>query len=231
MNKKEKNEILEILKSIPNEFRVIENQINSECIDEYYQLLEKLEKDNQVNELMNSERWNNLQAEKPSKELLVTLSEIGDVKSYRKIEEIIKNKDFEINEFALVALKFARLNLENQLSDEPIGFISSKLGGKENKLRYYFAIKSVEKINQEKELIILKELHKICKRKDSEFEEIENHSNYVLIKILVSIDFAIGNVIEELINKCPFVDKEYLCTNIEKPTNEFINKWIRNEIE
>ncbi len=231
MSEEEKNKILNLLESIPNEFRVIESQINSESIGEYYELLEKLEIDRKPNESKQVEKSNDLKSEKPSKELLAILSKIGDVKSYREIEKIIKSKDSEINEFAHVALKFARLNLENQLSDEPIGFISSELGGKGNKLRYYFAIKSDNKIKKEKESIIVEELRKICKRSDSEFEEIENHSNYVLIKILVSIDFAIGNVIEELINKCPFVDEEYLCTNVEKPTNEFINKWIRNEIE
>ena len=163
---------------------------------------------------------------------MVRLAEIGDVKSYRKIEEIIqKRANPELIEFAYVALKFARINLENQLSDEPIGFISSGLGGKGNKLRYYFVIKSAENISQEREQRIQDQLKLICLKSDSEFETIENFGNYVLIKILVSIDFAIGNVIEQLIEKCNFADKEYFCTNVEKPTNELIEKWINDEIE
>ena len=162
--------------------------------------------------------------------MLVCLSEIGDVKSYRKIEEIIEINNPEILNFSFVSLKFSRLNLENDLSDEPIGFISSELGGKGNKLRYYFVLKSKEKIKNESESIITNELNGICNQHDSELEKIENHGNYVLIKILVSIDFAIWNIIEKLTNKCPFIDKEYICTNVEKPTIEFIEKWINNEI-
>lgn len=231
MNEKEKDEILKVFKSIPNELRVIESQINSDSIDEYYEMLEKLEKEDQANNLKEYSSWKDLKSKEAIKELLVILSKIGDIKSYRLIEKIIDTKNLEIIEFAHVALKFARLNLENQLSNESIAFVSSGLGGKDNRLRYYFVIKSEKKIEKEKELIIVDELLKICKRSDSEFEEIENQGNYVLIKVLVSIDFAIGNVIDQLINKCPFVDEGYLCTNVEKPTNKFINKWINDEIE
>lgn len=219
---KEKNEIRKILDSIPEEFRVIENNINQSAIEEFYDL------SGRVTDSKNEER----SIQNPTKEELVRLADIGDVKSYRRIEEIIqKRENSDLEEFAHVALKFARINLENQLSDEPIGFISSGLGGKENKLRYYFVIKSTENINEEREQIIQDELKLICLHSDSEFETIENFGNYVLIKILVSIDFAIGNVIEQLIDKCNFADKEYFCTNVERPTNELIEKWINNEIE
>lgn len=231
MNERDKNEIIKLLGSIPDEFRVIENRISSDLVNEYYELLDKLGDENQPVNLMDLENWKDLKSEKGIKELLVRLSAVGDIKSYRKIEEIIQSKNLEILDFAYVALKFARLNLENQLTDEPIGFISSGLGGKGNKLRYYFAIKSEKKIERKKELKIVKELQKICGNSESEFEEIENHGKFVLIKILISIDFAIGNVIVQLINNCPFVDEEYLCTNVEKPTIEFVNKWINEEIE
>lgn len=61
---------------------------------------------------------------------MVCLSEIGDVKSYRRIEEIKKSGKPEILDFSFAALKFTGLNLENDLSDEPIGFISNELEGK-----------------------------------------------------------------------------------------------------
>jgi len=219
---KERNEIRRILDSIPEELRVIEDKINQSAIEEFYDLSVRV--DSHEKEDKNTQSSN--------KEKLVRLAKTGDVKSYRRIEEIIQEtENSELEEFAYVALKFARINLEDQLSDEPIGFISSGLGGKGNKLRYYFVIKSTEKISEEREQIIQDELRLICLNSDSEFETIENFGNYVLVKVLVSIDFAIGNVIEGLINRCNFADKEYFCTNIEKPTNELIEKWINGEIE
>ena len=61
-------------------------------------------------------------------------------------------------------------------------------------------------------------------------EELENFEKYVLVKILVSIDEAIGIVIEDIIEECSFVNKEYIATNVEKPEKESIEKWIKDEI-
>tara|TARA_R110002049_G_scaffold186379_4_gene354686 strand:+ start:119 stop:814 length:696 start_codon:yes stop_codon:yes gene_type:complete len=229
MNKTEKHEIKDLLKSIPNEFRVIENKINSEVIDEYYKIVDGLEDKNQAEIIQNQDKWTELKSQKDIKKLLVCLSEIGDVKSYRKIEEIAKSGKPEISDFSYVALKFARLNLENSLSDEPIGFISSELGGKENKLRCYFVVKSKDEIEKGKESRIINELKDICNQNDSEVEEIEKHGKYILVKILVSIDYAIGNIIDKLTSKCSFLDEEYICNNVEKPTKESIGKWMETK--
>lgn len=231
MNKAEKTEIKNLLKSIPNEFRVIENKINSKVIDEYYKVADGLEDKNQAEIIQNQDKWTELKSQKDIKELLVCLSKIGDVKSYRKIEEITKSGKPKILAFSYVALKFARLNLENNLSDEPIGFISTELGGKENKLRYYFVVKSKDKIEKDKEIKIINELKDICNQNDSELEEIENHGKYILVKILVSMDYAIGNIIGKLTSKCLFLDEEYICNNLEKPTKQFIGKWMENKLE
>lgn len=221
MTEQERKEVQKILDSIPDEIRVIENAINQDIIEEFYKISDQIVDKS----LDNEETLSN-------KEKLVKLAETGDVKSYRKIEEIIQsNENLELNEFAYVALKFGRLNLENYLSDEPIGFISSGLGGKGNKLRYYFVIKSSENIDVEREMKIKGELQIICSYSYSELESIENFGNYVLIKILVSIEIAIGNVIEGLIDKCKFADKEYFCTNVERPTCELIESWMNGELE
>ena len=230
MNKKEKSEIENILNSIPNEFRVIENRINGKVIDEYYEIADNLENKNQDKIRQNQDKWTELKSQNDIKELLVCLSEIGNVKSYRKIEEITKSGKSEILDFSFVALKFARLNLENNLSDEPIGFISTELGGKGNKTRCYFVVKSKDKIENNKESKIIDELRDICNKNDSELEEIENHGKYILVKILVSIDYAIGNIIDKLTNRCLFLDEEYICNNVEKPTKEFIKKWMNNTL-
>lgn len=228
MKEQEKIVIRDILQSIPSEFRVIENQINRSVIEEYYRILEKLLVENKSNTASNI-------AAKPDetiKEKLVRLAQKGDVKGYREIEAVIRNHEKQkVVRFAYVALKFARLHLENQLSDAPVGFISSGLGGKGNKLRYYFAMTSDKQIERETELEIVEQLQIICKKCDSEFEEIENAGHCVLIKILISMEFAIGHVIEELISKFPSIDEGYLCTNVEKPTPEFIQRWINGEFD
>lgn len=229
MDENKKSEIENLLKSFPNEFRVIENRINAKTVDEYYKITHDLENKDHTEIIQNQVEWTELKTQKELKELLVYLSQIGDIKSYRKIEEVTKNGKSEILDFSFVALKFARLNLESNLSDEPVGFISSALGGKGNKIRYYFVVYSKDEIEKAKESKIIRELKSICNENDSELEEVENHTNYILVKILVSVDYAIGQVIDKLTSKFTFLEKEYICNNVEKPTKEFIENWMTTD--
>ena len=45
------------------------------------------------------------------------------------------------------------------------------------------------------------------------------------------MDYAIGNVSASLTNKCSFLDADYICTNVEKPSQEFIKKWLNNNLD
>lgn len=229
MDEKEKLEIENLLKSFPDEFRVIENRINAKTIDEYYKIAHDLEHKYQTEIIQNQVEWTELQTQKEIKELLVYLSQIGDVKSYRTIEDITKNGNPEILDFSFVALQISRLKLENNLSDEPVGFISSALGGKGNKMRCYFVVYSKGEIEKAKESKISSELKGICVESDSELEEIENHGRYILVKILVSMNYAIGSIIDNLTSKFSFLEEEYICTNVEKPTKEFIENWMASD--
>ena len=112
MTEEEKIEILKLLESIPNEFRVIENQINSEKIDEYYELLEDLGTDNELKKL---EEWSEIKSEEQIKKNLVLLSEIGDVKSYRKIKKMTDSKNPEIREFAFYCAENCKIEFRESI--------------------------------------------------------------------------------------------------------------------
>ena len=151
MDQGEKNEILKLLKSIPSELRVFESGIQQKSIEEYYKILGNIELlDSEKGALIYDDSWKELKSKDDLKILLVKLSRIGDIKSYRKIEEIIREEEKGLKDLAHVALKFTRLALENKLSDVPVGFIATALGGKGSKLRYYFVIKSNDAISKEK---------------------------------------------------------------------------------
>lgn len=77
MNKKEKYEIEILLKSNPNEFRIIEDKINAKIIDEYYNIAEHLENKNQAKIIQNQYKWTELKLQKDIKELLVCFLKLG----------------------------------------------------------------------------------------------------------------------------------------------------------
>lgn len=60
MNKQEKNEIENILNSIPNDFKVIENKINAKTIDEYYKIVEDLKNRNPDKIIQDQDKWTEL---------------------------------------------------------------------------------------------------------------------------------------------------------------------------
>jgi|GEM_PF-3169489 len=228
MSEEEKNEILKIINSIPEEFRLSEDGISNNTFDEYYKQLEYLDERNfQLKEI--EERWKKDNSLESLKMLLVLLSKQGDVPSYRKIENILKNEKLETKDFGFVVLNFARLNLENQLLDQSVGFISTGLGGKRNLMRFYFVFTGKNNLlKEEKE--IKESLKLIQEKADSEIEEIEFNENYLLLKVLISMEVSVADWVEAFLKECHFVNEEYLCTNVEKPEKAFINSWIKDEL-
>ena len=56
MNKKEKSEIENLLKSIPNDFRAMENKISTKAIDEYYEIANELKGKNKAEIIQNQNK-------------------------------------------------------------------------------------------------------------------------------------------------------------------------------
>ena len=63
-----------------------------------------------------------------------------------------------------------------------------------------------------------------------EIEEISFESTYAMIRILIPLDVAVGEVIEEGISECnkmsEFLSLDYYVTNVKKPTQEEISKYL-----
>ncbi|MEJ7683093.1 MAG: hypothetical protein WKG06_35610 [Segetibacter sp.] len=78
----------------------------------------------------------------PKKKALVLLAHLGTVLAFRQIEKSYKNPDKTLRQWTALALQECKMFLESSLIDENIGFISTGLGGLDNRLRYYFLILS-----------------------------------------------------------------------------------------
>jgi len=89
-------------------------------------------------------------------------------------------------------------------------------------MSYYFVFTG-DSLN-EKNKEIKASLNKVCANIDSEIEEIEFQDTYLLLKMLISIEVSIAEWVEGFTKECEFVDKEYLCSNVDKPKDDFIVK-------
>ena len=122
--------------------------------------------------------------------------------------------------------------LESALLEEEGGIISTGLGGKDNKFRYYFIVSSKDGLtfSETHRNTLKREFETISQKYNSEIEEINFEPNYAMIRTLIPMDVAAGEVIEEGIRECNKADDflyfHYYITNVKKPINEEIIKYL-----
>lgn len=120
-------------------------------------------------------------------------------------------------------------------SDET--YVATGLGGESHRLRNYVVITTLNNIpftDRQKD-IVTEEFHKVSKKHDSKIEEIKFSKNYALIKILVSVEAALQDVIDEGMNSCNAVEKflrfHFYATNVQKPTKKVIKDYLHEITE
>jgi hypothetical protein len=166
------------------------------------------------------------------KKILILLAHLGTPESCKILEKYQKSSEANLRDWALLSLKECRMLLENVLLEEEGGFISTGLGGKDNKLRYYFIVSS-------KDGLTFSETHKdtlkrgfetISHKYKSKIEEINFEGTYALIGMLIPMDIAVGEIIGEGIGECnkigEFLFLDYYVTNVGKPTYEEVSNYL-----
>ena len=76
------------------------------------------------------------------KKALTLLAHLGTITAFRQVEKYYENSDKDLRQWTALALQECKMFLESALTDLNTGFISSGLGGLNNRLRYYFLILS-----------------------------------------------------------------------------------------
>lgn len=115
-------------------------------------------------------------------------------------------------------------------------FIGTELGGKGHRLRNYVVISAKKnKTFSEWQKQIVKDIfNETCQKFDSKIEKITFNETYALIKMLVSVDVAIGEVIDKGILACnkegQFLRFHYFAINTKRPDKKDIEKYLQ-EIE
>ena len=222
-------------KNVLDSFTLIDEAIDLSIQKEYSIFSETIDFDNVDYEEVLTESDKLFYEHTPvelKKRILILLAHLGTPESCRTIEKYLKISEGNLREWALLSLKECRTFLESVLLQEEGGFISTGLGGKESKLRYYFIVSSKDGLPfSEADRDTLKRGFKTISHKyKSEIEEINFEATYAMIGILIPMDVAVGEVIEEGISECnkmsEFLFLDYYVTNVRKPTPEEISKYL-----
>jgi len=176
----------------------------------------------QINVLHSSES-----SPKELKYALAYLAVSGDIKAFRSIESY--NKEHS-DDWAGMALLQAKITLESELSDEKQIFISTGLGGKEDKLRFsaFFKSNHLRPFSNYQKELIEKEIPYSIQHKGGEVEEIKISENFFTILFLINLGVDIKVMFENVISECnqygDFINNSFIITNVKPFSEEDIQR-------
>jgi hypothetical protein len=226
----------DFLSQIPDRFIVAEEEVDRAVYEEYERYAERLVTC-QPQETGLEARQTLFDPTAPleaKREMLARLAQCGTVDAYRAIEQYVKNPDPALARWSKVALYECRMGLESELLEEPVGIISTGLGGSQHRLRYLVAIGiSCGPLHDRQRGRLEAAWRTTCERYDSVLEHVHVHPPHVLFTLLVSMETAVGTVIDAGIaaanGDAPILRRNYFVTNVAVPTEEEIQQ-VLNEL-
>jgi hypothetical protein len=166
------------------------------------------------------------------KKMLSILAISKQVRAYRMLERYVQNPDKELINWAYMALMESRINLETELSGEKQIYISTGLGGKGQKLRFYVLIVSADgkPFEHYQREVIEKEFGYLLSKEDCEIERLTVGDRYVELVYLMPIKTDIKRLLERLIGECNlygnFLSEMYTITNVKELSQQEVNRIV-----
>lgn len=230
------DKIRELFGNIPDNFSILEEEIDIDLQLEYFEYSRKHRGDTASNEILSIKEilLDHSHPVEERRKLLVQLASIEDVDAYRMIEKYLQKPEPELRDWAVLALQESRMLLESKLLDENQVFISTGLGGKENKLRYFVVIISKEALNfTEFHMdIIKKEFKYVLKKHYAYIEELLFFKNFATLVVLIPLELSLKAVFKDAIKECnqfgDFLSSHFIITNVKKLSKREILEFLED---
>ncbi|MDR0864844.1 MAG: hypothetical protein LBO74_07930 [Candidatus Symbiothrix sp.] len=157
----------------------------------------------------------------------------GDVKAYRALETYNKEPNNYLTDWAALSLLQAKITLESEFSDEKQVFISTGLGGKDSKLRFYTFFKSnkLKPFSDYQRDLIEKEFSFTVQKYHGILEELQIESNYFTLLFLIELEVDIKNMMKNTVAECNeygnFINPNFIITNVKVFSPEDIRRELK----
>ena len=226
------------LKDANSEFQVLEHQVPIETQMEYFHYSSSLRRLLPDDATMDFEQFTSLLLNPASsladkKKILSALGCSKEAKAYRILQEYVQEPDDELKDWAHMALMESRVLLESEFTDEKQIYISTGLGGRGNKLRFYVLMlsSSGNQFLDFQRQVIEKEFEYAVINDEGEIEELTVKENYIELILLLPIQTNIKRVIENVVSECNeygnFIAEIFTVTNVKKLDEHEIAKIIK----
>jgi hypothetical protein len=166
------------------------------------------------------------------KRLFTRMASIENVQAYRYIEKFLKEGHDDIRNWAILALQESRMLLESKLLDENQVFISTGLGGKGSKLRYFVVLikKQKAEFTDLQQKIIRNEFDISLKQHNAEIEKLDYQGIFATMLVIIPLRVSIKEVFREAIRECnqygDFLKSNYIVTNVRELGPEEIENFL-----
>ncbi len=241
---KEKGDVFERFREsfskLDGHFHVLEQRVPVEVQMEYFKYSEEMRK---AKASMTDEEYNNYKASLGNEEtspdrkkyILSALAVSNQIKAYRALEEYVQHPDPDVANWAYMALMESRISLESELSEEKQIYISTGLGGKGEKLRFYVLILASENkpFQEFQRQVMEREFAYYLPKEDCEIERLTIGDVYVELLFLIPVRKDIKGVIDNVIIECNqygnFLSGIFTVTNVKELTAEEIADIIKKK--
>jgi len=229
--------ISEILGGSPGNLKILEQQIDMDLQMEYYECSRKIREEK-------DESWalDNLQYLGESgysvdvkKEILARLATMAKVECYRAIEAFLDSATEPLKTWAVLSLNESRMALESKIMDENQVFISTGLGGKDEKLRYFVVLMTRTRVDlsDTQQMVIRNEFEYVLKKFDAELEESDYSGSLATMLMLLPMNYSLKSVFREAIDECnkygDFLNDDFIVTNVRALSFKEIEEFLEGK--
>ncbi len=230
--------------SLHGHLHILEQRVPVELQMAYFKYSDRVRKENPAPRPFSEEECERLYEELVSSDtadrarkryLLCLLATSRSVRAYRLLEEYVQAPDPLVTEWAYMALMESRISLESDLSNEKQVYISTGMGGKGEKLRFYVLMLSNGKkpFLEYQRQTIEREFAYYLEKADCEIERLTIGEQYVELLFLLPIRVDIKPLLDKLVNECNqygnFLSASYTVTNVKELTHEEILELVNKD--
>lgn len=230
--------IQEAISSLPENFSILEEQIDVELQMEYFNYSRDLKSGFPVEFILQhqSDLFDTSVSVDEKKNLLVLLASQEKVEAFRTIEKYAQNPDPELREWSILALQESRMVIQSSLMDEQQVYISTGLGGKGQNLRYFTVFISkgnIDEYSAVQRKLIQDELAYALDHCNGVLEEIRFEKELAIAVLLLPVKSDIQGVFSSVINECnqygDFIRQDIIITNVKRMSIAEIRSFVNRE--
>jgi hypothetical protein len=227
----------QVFGDIAGNISIIDNNVPVETQMEYYKYVSRCKK-KEISEadflMYELELGSSNLSKAKKKRILVTLAMTKQVRAYRVLEDYARHPDEGMTHWANMAVLDSRMGLETELSGEKRVYISTGMGGKDNKLRFYVLLINAGKrpLADYQQKLVRDEVSYRFNNYNCDLERLTFNDKCIEIVMLINIQDDIQSVIDSIIKECnvygEFLSRHYLITNAREPSADELQQMVDN---